>query len=869
MASLSKMIHRGVELLHQGRPEQAAALYRDVLERSPQNSDALHLLAVAVFQTGDARSAAGYAERAVAVEPKSADYWSNLGRYYLALDEAPRALDALGRALRLKPAHPLAHFNRALALARTGDRAAAAAELREYTQLEPRDPGGHHHLGNLIAEDGRHAEAASCFERVIALDPKIAEAHNNLGNALQAMGKFEESLGHYRRALELRPNYPEAASNLGSALHGLARLEEAEAMYRRALEMNPRSIEARGNMANLLMARGREADAVVAFRELLADAPRSAETWNNLGNALQALGHYEEAYRSFDEALRIRPAYAAVHNNIGNALRRQGRYEEALGCYERALAADPASAEAINNFAVVLQDMGRGAEAISHFERAAALRPSYADPLINLSNVWRDHGRPQRAIGYLRQALAVRPDNAYIWNNLGCSLGDQGEVPEAIECFEKALALAPSNYLAHANLLLNMHYLGRYGAERLAAAHREFSRRHEKPLAGLRRPQSNAPDPDRPLRVGYVSADFRRHSVAFFCEPLIERHDSAKYEAYCYSDVARPDAVTRRFQELTGSRWRDIRGYNHESFAQAVRADAIDILVDLAGHTANSRVLSFTLVPAPVQVTWLGYPNTTGLEAMNWRLTDAIADPPGVTDGWHSERLMRLDGGFLCFRAPAEAPAVSVLPSLSGQPFTYGSFNNMAKVNEETIETWARVLGAAPGSRLALKNRALSEPEARARVAGRFAAHGIAENRLMMSGLIEALAGHLDAYRMVDVALDTFPYHGTTTTFEALWMGVPVVSLVGDAHHSRVGASILGRLGLSEFLAADRDQYVAIAASLARPEERLGADLASLRAGLRARLQGSILTDEPGFARRVEHAYRTMWRQWCAQHKGY
>lgn len=864
MPSINDTINEGVAFLQQGRAPEAVTLYRRVLQRYPRHADAMHLLSVAQFQSGQAEQAVATARKAISINPKAADYHSNLARYLLSLGQLEEALREAEAALASAPTHAAARFNAGTVLAQLGRHEAAMAQLSEYCRLAPNDPGGHHLLGSVYAELHRHSEAAASFQRAIAANPGIAEPHNNLGNSLQALGRAADSIPHYEQALRIRPHYPDAMSNLGAAYQALDRLAEAEVCYRKALEMEPGMLQARGNLANLLGARGQHREAVAAFESMVAEVPNSVESWNNLGNNLQELGWYDRAVAAYRHALEINPGYFVVRNNIANTMRRQGRYVEALAEYDRALAANPEFVEAINNKAVTLQQMGRGAEAMALFEKAITVRPDYADPMINLANYWRDHGRAEEAIALLGRARELQPGNPYIWNNLGCVLSDQGQPREAIESFRRALALQPSKFQSHSNILLNLHYLDDTNPVELAREHRRFAAQHEAPIAPPARVFANAPQPGRPLRIGYVSADFRRHSVAFFIEPLLERHDRAGYVPYCYSDVARPDSHTARFEEIVGNGWRDIRGCNHESFAARVREDEIDILVDLGGHTANSRVLSFALKPAPIQVTYLGYPNTTGMSAFDYRFTDPWADPAGLTESLHTEKLYRLPSGFLCFRPPAETPDPAPMPSVGGQPFTFGSFNNFAKVSDACVRAWARILARVPGSRLLLKNRALSETEARNRAIQRFAAHGIGAERLLLSGLVASLYGHLDSYRVVDMALDTFPYAGTTTTFEALWMGVAVVTLPGLTHASRTGASILSIIGLPGFIAASEDGYVERAVKLATG----GDTLFELRRELRERMRRSPLTDETGFARSVEAAYREMWKQWCVGQGG-
>lgn len=858
MASIQKSIHRGVELLQQGKHAEAADLYRSVLRRDAFNGDALHLLAVALFQLGEAQKAAEFGERAVRANPRAPDYHSNLGRYYLALNRLPEAAASLQQALALAPHHPLAHFNLALTRQGQADFQDAIRHMEEYTRLNPQDASGHHHLGNLLCGQYRFEEAHASLRRVVELQPNQAEAWNNLGNAEQQLGRWRKALECYEKAIALRPDYPDAHSNRGAALQGLGDLAGARASYQKALELDPAMAQARGNLANLLAAEGRHEEAIAGFRALLAECGDSENSWNNMGNSYQELGRYEEALACYEKALALNPAAFTIYNNIGNCYRRQARHAEALGWYRKALECWPEFAEALNNTGVTLQDMGRMAEAVPYFERALAVRADYADPLINLSNNYRDRGRPEQAIACLRRAAAMRPDNPYVWNNLGCSMGDQGCVEEAIESYRKTLALDPRNHHTYSNLLLNVHYVESMTPQEVYALHRDYETRYASaPVHRFTPP--GAAEAERTLRVGYVSTDFRRHSVAYFTEPLLERHDPAQVEFYCYSDVPRADALTGRFQQMAGPRWRDIRGYNDDRLESLIRADAIDILVDLGGHTAGSRVRLFSRRLAPIQVTWLGYPDTTGLTAMDYRVTDEVSDPVGQTERWHTERLVRLEGGFLCFRPAPSTPPPAPPPMLAGGTITYGSFNNMAKMSARVLELWAELLLRVPGSRLALKNKALAEAPARGRVIEAFARKGIAESRIVMSGAVESLEAHLNSYAHVDVALDSYPYHGTTTTCEALFMGVPVVTLTGPAHVSRVGASLLRHAGLGECITASGEQYVQCAASwVSRGEE-----LAALRQQLRARLRSSPLMDEPGFARRMEIAYRAMWRRWC------
>lgn len=390
------------------------------------------------------------------------------------------------------------------------------------------------------------------------------------------------------------------------------------------------------------------------------------------------------------------------------------------------------------------------------------------------------------------------------------------------------------------------------------AAHRDFARRWEAPLAKLIQPHSNDRSPDRRLRIGYVSSDFRQHSVGYFIEPVLAHHDHGRFEIFCYSDHFQEDEVTERLKSHA-DHWRRLVGLSDEQAANQIRADQIDILIDLVGHMGGNRLLVFARKPAPIQVTWLGYPNTTGLSAMDYRLTDGFADPPGTTEHLHSEKLIRLPECFSCYRPLSDAPEISELPAREKRYVTFGSFNNQAKITPEVIAVWARILQSILGSHLTLKNPALGDETTQQMVQNSFAELGITPERLELLGHDPSQRLHLERYRSIDIGLDPFPYNGATTTCEALWMGVPVVTLAGKTHAGRVGVSQLSNLGLTELIGHTPEEYVAVAMRLSADLERLSA----LRTELRSRMAGSPLMDGPRFTKNLEEACLTMWKEWC------
>lgn len=568
---------------------------------------------------------------------------------------------------------------------------------------------------------------------------------------------------------------------------------------------------------------GRTAEAERTYAQILAIDPTNFEALGNLGNAQRALGRLNDAEVSFRRALDLRPDIAELHGNLGTVLLELGRVEEARHCYEQALALKPGLAGAHYSLGTALDRLAQPLEAEKYFRQALALSPGYPEASNNLGNLYQRRGRHEDAEDCYRQALASRPDYAG----------------------------------ALSNLLLHLNYVTGRSAADIYAEHREFDRRFGHPPH--RTPHVNTPDPDRRIRVGYVSADLRQHSVNFFIEPVLDRHDRNGFESICYYSYAHADAVTERLKSLA-DRWRDVGTLDDETLTRLIREDSIDILVDLGGHTAHNRLLAFARKPAPVQATWLGYLNTTGLDAMDYRITDARATPEGPLDDLHSEKLLRLPDGQWCYRPPTDAPQICLPPSASERHITFGVFGNPAKIVVTQIALWDRLLARVPESRLMVIYSGLACVHDE--MLERFASHGVRADRLTLLDM-KPMAEYLALHGRIDVILDTFPYSGGTTTCHALWMGVPVVTLAGVTATSRGGASLLHAAGLDEMIAHTPEEYLEIAAALASDPGRL----AALRAGMRNRLSASPLMDELRFTRNLENAYRAMWRHWCARQR--
>jgi predicted O-linked N-acetylglucosamine transferase (SPINDLY family) len=529
--------------------------------------------------------------------------------------------------------------------------------------------------------------------------------------------------------------------------------------------------------------------------------------------------------------------------------------EEAAASYKQAIVLKPDFAKAYNNFGTTLQELGRLDEAEANLTQAIGLKPDYAEAYNNLGAMLKKLGRLDEAEARFRQAIALKPDYAEAYNNLGATLQELGRLDEVIASYNKAIELKVDFASAYSNKNLCLNYSSSCSPLFIYKQHIEF----EKQFGGLKiEPLLSVlvnKNSGGVLRIGYVSPDFRKHSVAYFFEPLLQNHSGHVVETFCYYNNTVVDTTTKRLM-ASCDHWRSIFGIADPDVANLIRNDKIDILIDLAGHTARNSLLVFAQKPAPIQVTWLGYVNTTGLSTIDYRFTDIIADPIGEADELHSETLVRLANGFQCYKGNKAVHSNSELPFKRRGHITFGSFNNVTKVTPEVIKVWSNILHALPKSCLVLKAKQLQHNASH--YLDCFKQEGIAEDRIKLYGKLPSMDDHLDLYNAIDIGLDPFPFNGATTTCEALWMGVPVITLLGDRHVGRVGASILTNLGLTDFIGQDIDGYIQLAVEMAANTNYLQ----EIREGLRERMQRAPLCDGRSFASDVETAYQEMWHHY-------
>jgi protein O-GlcNAc transferase len=700
-----------------------------------------------------------------------------------------------------------------------------------------------------LHQAGRNGDAIALCRKILLAEPKNADARHLLGMALFREGKFDQSIEEVQRAVELAPGRSLFRRNLGAVLAGA----------------------------------GRYADAVAAIQSALLLGSNFPEAWNNLAIALEAIGRLDEAIDAADRAIRLRPEFADAHSNRGNSLLKSGRYDEAVAAYHKALQLQPLLPKTYHNLSYALRALGRGADAIAAarhaielqpnyaeaydalggqlqaeklfdesfvaYRKALQLRPDFAAAAYNLGNALIEAGKIDESISAFRHAAAINPRLSMVHHNLARALLQVGELDAALASHDRAIALCPEDANLHGAKLFTLHFHPRIDALMILREARNWNDRHARHLASGILPHGNNRNPDRRLRIGYVSPDFSEHVVGRNVLPILRRHDRAHHEIFYYANVKQQDEITAQFR-ATADVWRNIRGIDDAKVAEMIRADGIDILVDLAMHMADGRLMVFARKPAPVQVTWAAYPGTTGLAAMDYRLTEIHLDPPEQHDENYSERSIRLPDSFWCYDPLGDQAAVNELPANNAGHITFGCFNNFCKVNDVVLEHWRNVLDAVPGSRLVL----LAPP-------------GNQRNRVLESlgdrvDFIQYLPRqeYLRSYHRVDLGLDTYPYNGHTTSLDSLWMGVPVVSLCGQRVVSRAGLSQSTNLGLQDdFVARTPEQFTELAVKWAGDFPRLG----ELRRTLRSRMEKSPLMDALRFARNIESAYRQMWRTWC------
>ena len=749
--------------------------------------------------------------------------------------KASRQTSAAGVAVAQQPLTTEQLFALACTRHQQGDGATAAQAYRAVLQHDPKRVEAWRNLGALLRQSGELAEGRQCTEQAIKLQGDNPSLWGNYGNVLRDLGLLEESAQAFERGLQLQPG------ELG-LLHGLAITLARQGQHQQVVELLVPVVE-----------QATPAGGSNALAELLLELGNAYQTLQQPNLALQ---RWQQGALSAEGEKRL-----MIGLNTATVLCSQKRYSEATQVCESLRPLFPDNANLIYALGVIAKGMGRIQDALSLFEQALQLLPDYPICLNTYGLLLRDLGRSHQARQCFERALAIDPNFGAAMNNLGSVLKDVARYEEALHWLRRGAEAMADSPAAHSNVLFTLvGYELEPAQERFAEARRFAERFGTSPFARWR-DQIPSPDPNRVLRIGLVSPDFCRHAVSYFIEPLLEHWDRSELNITLYGCGEQHDDYTARLQNKA-DHWRDLHGQSDENCIAQIQRDEIDILIDLAGHTAGNRLSLFAAKPAPIQATYLGYYGTTGLEQMDYWLSDAVLHPPELDlNDPASEERWRLERCYVAYRPLATAPPVVPPPCLKKGWITFGSFNQSRKITKRTAEHWLTALQAVPGSRLLLKSKNLGEPGEQQRVRELFALLGLETNRLELRGHSPTVEAHLASYGDVDIALDTYPYTGCTTSADALWMGVPVLSVAGHSMVSRQAAAVLTGAGRSEWICNSGSELAAKAAALAAEPSQLAAQ----RANLRSTVAASDLLNHAGLARATEQAFRQWWQRWLAQ----
>jgi predicted O-linked N-acetylglucosamine transferase (SPINDLY family) len=748
----------------------------------------------------------------------------------------------------------------ALAHHEAGRLAQAGGLYREILEREPNHPDALHFLGVMAQQVGKLELAVELMQQSIRASPGNSTCYCNLGCALQKQGKASDAAAALEQSLRLDPKSAEAHYNLGLVLHDLGCGDEAVARYRQAIDLKPDYAEARGNLGYALYGQGKVAEAIAAYHEALAIRSNYAEAHYNLGNALYREGKLDEAIASYGCAIAYRPDYADAHNNLGNALKLQGKLDEAIASYTAAIRINANSAEMYVNLGIALHKQRRFDEAIAAYRPGLVAGPDSPELHFTLGNALQELGNLDEAVGSYLEAIRLKADYAEAYSNLGRARHEQARIGEAVAAYERALELKPDFAQASSNLIYLHAFAHDISPEeqcRIAAGWECAALSAEERSAARQRRFANTPREGRKLRLGVVSAELGQHAVAEFLQPLLEGLDRSRFELALYPTVERADARAAQLKGLA-DRYTSLAHLSDGDAAGLIRADGIEVLMDTTGHTNDCRLGIFAHRAAPVQCSYIGFWASTGLTEMDWYITNQSY--PASCDGQFRERLWRMPRQSNAYQGDASLPESTWSPSADGTVWL-GSFNKYSKIREQSLALWAKVLLALPEARLLLEDRTPFDGQLHPRILDALAGHGIGGDRIEFSPFAPGWGRHMLLYNRLDIALDTVPFNSGTTAFDALWMGMPLVTLEGDWGGGRMGSGVLNGLGRPEWIARSEEEYVAIVVGLARDVE--GRRL--MRKTQRALMAGGPLCDRSGVARDLGEAFEAMFDEWAGQ----
>lgn len=810
----------GMVLQLQGK-DALPALQR-VVELAPDDAEAHFNLGNARIDSGQLDLALRSFMRALEIAPGFAEALSRLGDVLQAQGHAAQALDCYRGALEIDPALAMAHVGKGDLLLAQRKYQAAETCYRQALTLAPEASDVQRKIGDVHVALNRPEPAMQSYAAALQADPGNAMAHGGMGNVLFRLDRNHEAVASYRTATRLPSAIAAHHHGLGRSLHAIGETAEAETAYRQAIALDPSVAEPMLHYADLLRETRRKEQAIAIYQAALLHEPQNVNALNNLGMALQEDGQLEQALASFKQVLALTPDNPVSHSNLAAVLNAMGLQGAALESCRRAVQLGPKLASAHFNLATCLMELNRLEDAVTSFETVVKLDPQNRHAHVNISSALSRMGRIEQAIAHARRALKINPD----WDEL------------------------------HSNLLFYLTHSQQMNAAQLFAEHLRYADHFEAPLRATWPQHANVRDPERRLRVGFVSADLYNHAVANFITPILEHLSvSPRLEIVVYANSFHDDDISRYLHGLAGI-WRQVEKLTHAELAQLITSDAIDILVDLSGHTGFNRLPAFARKPAPLQLTWIGYPGTTGLQAMDYFLTDRYYSPPGVLDDQFTEKLLMLPA-CAPFLASPDASPISPAPLIKNGYITFGSFNRPSKLSRSVIARWSTLLRMVPTAKMFLA--AMPDNQTIAVVRSWFAGEGIDAARLTFQTRVTTRK-YLELHSEVDICLDTYPYTSGTTGFHALWMGVPTLTMVGPTLPGHVSAAILSHAGLSDFIADAEKDFLEKGCKHASDTDRLIA----LRPQMRERMNHAAIGQPAVIAEGLEQALRSMWQRWCA-----
>lgn len=849
----------GMVWQERGNLTQALTSYRRALELNPGFVEAYANMATALRTQGELQQAEQACRQALALRPDYVKAHINLGDTLAALHRYQEAVHSYQQALTLRPNDAEIYLNLGNAQQALELWDSAIVSYRAALHLAPHLTVAHANLAAAMQASGDYDNAAATYRQAIvggADQPANAPLYHGLGRMLQSQNQPTEAIEAYQQALQADPDFIPALTSLGLLQCQQKNYREAIACGERAAALQPQDAVLRGHLGIIHGEAGHKEQAVRCFQQATELAPDDAHAHHQLGDCYHTLRKFDLAVAAYERALACSPDDPSVLNNMGSALLPLKRYEEAKAAFEHALDIDPGNAATVCNLGAAYQDLRQLGKAREYFKAALAIDPKLARAHFSLGNGYMLESDPAQAVGHYERTLELNPEYRDAYVNLSATLNNMGRLAEAIDVCRAGLKVCEQWDNLFSNYLFLLSHSATESAATLIAEHVRFGEIFERLAADHRAPHANTRDPGRRLNIGLVSADLRNHPVPHFLLPVLENiSPTAGLSLYAYANAPETDYVTDRLRELI-PHWRQVDGLNDAELVQQIRDDGIDILIDLSGHTGKNRLAVFAAKPAPIQASWIGYPATTGLTTVDYYLSDAYFTPHGEMDSQFTESLMLLPV-FVPFLPTEYGSAIRPAPALTNGYLTFGSFNRLNKINRQVVALWSKLLRAIPDARMLLAAMPNSAPQPV--LAGWFAEEGIAPERL----IFEARTGigqYMDMHHRVDICLDTFPYGGGTTTFHALWMGVPTLTIAGPTSPSRAGTFILRHVDLGEFVAVDEADYISKAQAMAANPMLLGA----YRFSTRHRLERSPVGNTRLIAEGFENGMRAAWERWCA-----